>query len=158
MQLSASNFSYNYGTCVDPDRDPHSKYRSRSTKLLNTDPIWIRIHNNGSETLFIADQYRTSPMKLHFNSFLILILILIHPNELICLARFLKFPRLHTQVAKAYPRKPKPGVGATPFYTRLSAIEQAARKVRTEEPSASGAQPNLLPDASKNKRNVKYCV
>ena len=61
-------------------------------------------------------------------------------------------------MAKAYPWKPKPGVRATPFYTRLSAIEQAARKVRTEEPSASGAQPNLPSDAGKIKRNVAFCV
>ena len=31
-------------TCVDPD--PYSEYESRrSTKMLNTDPIWIRIYN-----------------------------------------------------------------------------------------------------------------
>ena len=30
-------------TCVDPD--PYSKYGSGSTKLLNKDPIRIRIHN-----------------------------------------------------------------------------------------------------------------
>ena len=30
-------------TSVDPD--PHSEYGSVSTKFLNTDPIWIRIHN-----------------------------------------------------------------------------------------------------------------
>ena len=31
-------------TCVDPD--PYSEYRSRSTRLSNTDPIWIWIHKN----------------------------------------------------------------------------------------------------------------
>ena len=31
-------------TCVDPD--PYSEYESsRSTKMLNTDPSWIRIYN-----------------------------------------------------------------------------------------------------------------
>ena len=29
-------------TCVEPD--PYSEYWSKSTKLLNTDLIWIRIH------------------------------------------------------------------------------------------------------------------
>ena len=46
--------------------DPHSEYRSRSTKLLNTDPLWIRIHNTGSETLFIADQYLPYETTLNF--------------------------------------------------------------------------------------------
>ena len=32
--------------CVDPN--PYSEYGSGSTKLLNMDPIWIRIHNTGS--------------------------------------------------------------------------------------------------------------
>ena len=30
-------------TCVDSDS--YSKYGSGSTKVLNTDPIWIRIHH-----------------------------------------------------------------------------------------------------------------
>ena len=33
-------------TCVDPD--PYSEYGSGSTKLLNTDPIRIRIHKTAS--------------------------------------------------------------------------------------------------------------
>ena len=32
-------------TCVDPD--PYSENRSESTKDLNTDPFWIRIHKTG---------------------------------------------------------------------------------------------------------------
>ena len=32
-------------TCVDSDS--YSKYGSGSTKVLNTDPIWIRILNTG---------------------------------------------------------------------------------------------------------------
>ena len=135
-------------------------------RIPNTDPdpqsSWIRIqYGSGFTTMdpkHCSSLTSTVPPLWNFTLIHSFKKILIHPNELICLARFLKFQRLNTQAAKAYPRKPKPGVRATPFYTRLSAIEQAARKVRTEEPSASGAQPNLLPDASKNKRNVKYCV
>ena len=66
------------------------------------------------------------------------------------------FERLHTQAAKAYSKKPQPGVGSTPFFTRLSATEQTVSRVRTEEPSASGAQPNLPSDAGKIKRNVSH--
>ena len=68
------------------------------------------------------------------------------------------FERLHTQAAKAYSKKPQPGVRSTPFFTRLSATEQTVSRVRTEEPSASGAQPNLPSDAGKIKRNVAFCV
>ena len=35
--------NYPIFTCVD--LDPYSEYRSGYTKLLNTDPIWIRIRN-----------------------------------------------------------------------------------------------------------------
>ena len=67
------------------------------------------------------------------------------------------FERLHTQAAKAYARKPKPGVGAAPFLTRQSAAEQAAKRVWTDEPSANWAQPNFPPDAGKNEEvNVLY--
>ena len=34
---------YTTFTCADPD--PYSEYGFESTKLLNTDSIWIRIHN-----------------------------------------------------------------------------------------------------------------
>ena len=61
------------------------------------------------------------------------------------------FERLHAQAAKVYARKPKPGAGTAPFYTKPSATEQAAKRQRTDEASASGAQPNLPPDAGKNK-------
>ena len=54
------------------------------------------------------------------------------PNEHICLTRFLMFERLHTQAAKAYARKPKPGFGASPYFTRHSATEQAAKRMRTD--------------------------
>ena len=42
------------------------------------------------------------------------------------------FERLHTQAAKAYARKPKPGFGASPYFTRHSATEQAAKRMRTD--------------------------
>ena len=61
------------------------------------------------------------------------------------------FERLHAQAAKVYARKPKPGAGTAPFYTKPSVTEQAAKRQRTDEASASGAQPNLPPDAGKNK-------
>ena len=61
------------------------------------------------------------------------------------------FERLHAQAAKVYARKPKPGAGTAPFYTKPSATEQAAKRQRTDEASASGAQPNHPPDAGKNK-------
>ena len=35
------------------------------------------------------------------------------------------FERLHAQAAKVYARKPKPGAGTAPFYTKPSATEQA---------------------------------
>ena len=31
-------------TCVDPDPDPYLEYGSGSTKVLNSNPIWIRIN------------------------------------------------------------------------------------------------------------------
>ena len=37
-------------TCLDPD--PYSEYGSRSTRVLNADQIWIRIHNNAHESWF----------------------------------------------------------------------------------------------------------
>ena len=37
-------------TCVDPD--PHSEYGSGSTKILNTYPILIWIHNTGFASFF----------------------------------------------------------------------------------------------------------
>ena len=61
------------------------------------------------------------------------------------------FRRLHAQAAKVYARKPKPGAGTAPFYTKPSVTEQAAKRQRTDEASASGAQPNLPPDAGKSK-------
>ena len=57
------------------------------------------------------------------------------------------FERQHVQAAKAYARKPKPGAGSTPFFTKASASEPAAKKSRTEEPTESGSRPNLPPDA-----------
>ena len=61
------------------------------------------------------------------------------------------FERLHAQAAKVYARKPKPGAGTAPFDSKPSATEQAAKRQRTDEASASAAQPNLPPDAGKNK-------
>ena len=60
------------------------------------------------------------------------------------------FERLHAQAAKVYARKPKSGVGTAPFFTRPSVTEQAAKRQRTDEAPASGAQPNSPPDAGKN--------
>ena len=39
--------SYTLFTCLDPD--PYSEYGSESTKVPNTDPIWIRIHDTVPE-------------------------------------------------------------------------------------------------------------
>ena len=61
------------------------------------------------------------------------------------------FERLHAQAAKVYARKPKLGAGTAPSYTKPSVTEQATKRQRTDEASASGAQPNLPPDAGKNK-------
>ena len=41
---------------ICPDPDPYSEYGSGSTKVVNTDPIWIRIHNIVLiKTLSLAD-------------------------------------------------------------------------------------------------------
>ena len=45
----ASNLSYVYLLYVD--LDPYSEYEYGSTKLLNTNLIWIRIHNTGENMI-----------------------------------------------------------------------------------------------------------
>ena len=57
------------------------------------------------------------------------------------------FTRQHVQAAKAYARKPKPGAGSSPFFTKPVASEPAAKRTRTGEPTESGARTNPPPDA-----------
>ena len=53
-------------TCVDPD--PYSEYGSGfgPKKLLNTDPIWIRIHNTGpgEENVLLLNTRKNSSATL----------------------------------------------------------------------------------------------
>ena len=57
------------------------------------------------------------------------------------------FERQHVQAAKAYARKPKPGAGSSPFFTKPVASEPAAKRTRMGEPTESGERTNPLPDA-----------
>ena len=57
------------------------------------------------------------------------------------------FERQHVQAAKAYARKPKPGAGSFPFFTKQVASEPAAKRTRTGEPTENGPRPNIPPDA-----------
>ena len=57
------------------------------------------------------------------------------------------FERQHVQAAKAYARKPKPGAGSFPFFTKQAASEPAAKRTRTGEPTENGPRPNIPPDA-----------
>ena len=52
------------------------------------------------------------------------------------------FERQHVQAAKAYARKPKPGAGSSPFFTKPVASEPAAKRTRMGEPTESGARKN----------------
>ena len=45
--LKSAPFAFIYAIFTSVDLDPYSEYGSGSTKLLNTDPIWIRIQNTG---------------------------------------------------------------------------------------------------------------
>ena len=63
--------SYFILICVDPVADPYLEYGS--IKFLNTNPIWIRIHNSGLSTLCSqeqdlkknSDRYRTTRAPLN---------------------------------------------------------------------------------------------
>ena len=51
--LSVRVISFPVFNWVGPD--PHSEYGSGSTKLLNTDPTWIRIHYSAESNIRIRN-------------------------------------------------------------------------------------------------------
>ena len=60
--LSSSNLSF--FTSVEPS--PYSKYEFGSTKLLNTDPVWIRIYNTACSSYF--SNLMVDSCKMFFSS------------------------------------------------------------------------------------------
>ena len=60
-------------TCLDPD--PYSEYGSRSTRVLNADQMWIRIHNNAHDSWFSLTSISQLFGPLLFLGLLLLVLV-----------------------------------------------------------------------------------
>ena len=72
MVFKLTTFASNlfYFTWMNPD--PYLEYGSWSTKLLNTDPIWIRIHN----TVFKNIQLFRTVLYAGVDRYLVLLLMI----------------------------------------------------------------------------------